>query len=316
MELLVAGLSFSIINYFMKDKETKNKNGKLIFIGTGTSAGVPLVSCLTKPQGPCPTCSDAIKPNSKNRRRNTSILLQKEVNGESKNLLIDCGKFFFQSAIDIFPKYKITKIDSVLLTHEHLDATGGLDDLRDLIPKDESITVHLRQKDLETLKKTHFYLVNSALATGSGVVAQLKFEVYEPETILKINDFEIEQFEVFHGENYMCSAFKFYNIAYLSDVSSIPDKVRPHLENLDLLIIDCLARRLKLDPNKKYSLSHLLLDSSIEEVRKLKPKKAMFVGMCHTIEHHQLNEELDVLKSQGLDIELAYDSMCINIDLQ
>jgi len=145
----------------------------------------------------------------------------------------------------------------------------------------------------------------------------LNFEVYQKETKFTINDIEIEQFEVFHGPKYMCSAFKFYNIAYLSDVSEIPDKVRPHLENLDLLIIDCLARRLKIEPNKNYALSHLLLDNSIEEVRKLKPKKALFVGMCHVIEHHQLNEELALLReSEGLDIELAYDSMCIDVNLQ
>jgi phosphoribosyl 1,2-cyclic phosphodiesterase len=136
---------------------------------------------------------------------------------------------------------------------------------------------------------------------------------------LNIEGIEIEPFEVFHGENYMCSAFKFSNIVYMSDVSVIPDECRPMLENLDLLIIDCLARSLKVEITKtvkKFSISHLLLDGTIEEIRKCKPKKALLIGMCHALEHHQLNEELEKLKSEGLDVEVAYDGMSLDIELK
>ncbi len=66
---------------------------------------------------------DALNPNSKNLRRNTSVLIQTD---KDKNILIDCGKFFFQSAIQWFPFHKIKKIDSVLITHDHADALNGL----------------------------------------------------------------------------------------------------------------------------------------------------------------------------------------------
>jgi phosphoribosyl 1,2-cyclic phosphodiesterase len=115
------GISFSLISLLLRtnQQETK-KESKLIFMGTGTSSGIPLVSCLTKPEKTCKTCLDAIKPNSKNSRRNTSILLQKKVDGEFKNVLIDCGKFFFHGALNLLPKFNVQRIDAVLLTHEHL----------------------------------------------------------------------------------------------------------------------------------------------------------------------------------------------------
>jgi phosphoribosyl 1,2-cyclic phosphodiesterase len=158
------------------------------------------------------------------------------------------------------------------------------------------------------------------LTKSLGVVAKLQFKTFSKEVKkLNIEGIEIEPFEVFHGDNYMCSAFKFSNIVYMSDVSAIPEECRPMLENLDLLIIDCLARSLKLsivESTKKFSISHLLLDGTIEEIRKIKPKKALLIGMCHSLEHNELNGELEKLKSEGLDVEVAYDGMSIDIELK
>ena len=104
----------------------------LIFIGTGTSEGIRRVSCLTRSDNFCKVCKDSIIPGSFNRRRNTSVLITRKINTtEEINIMIDVGKFFYESAINLFPRYNIKKIDSIILTHTHADAVGGLDDLRD-----------------------------------------------------------------------------------------------------------------------------------------------------------------------------------------
>ena len=45
--------------------------------------------------------------------------------------MIDCGKFFYQRSLDLFPKLKLRFIDAILITHSHNDACYGIDDLRD-----------------------------------------------------------------------------------------------------------------------------------------------------------------------------------------
>ena len=89
-------------------------DSNLIFIGTGTSEGIPRVSCLTRSDNFCNVCKDSIIPGSLNRRRNTSILITRKINTtEEINIMIDVGKFFYESAINLFPRYNIKKINSI-----------------------------------------------------------------------------------------------------------------------------------------------------------------------------------------------------------
>jgi phosphoribosyl 1,2-cyclic phosphodiesterase len=103
----------------------------IIFIGTGTSEGIPLLSCLTNEHAPCNVCNDALLPNSKNRRRNTSLLIRVRAvflfnilfssqDERLRNIVIDVGKFFWEAAMSCFPKYNIRFIDSILITHDHI----------------------------------------------------------------------------------------------------------------------------------------------------------------------------------------------------
>ena len=54
-----------------------NSKATVMFLGTGTSEGIPRVTCLTADPPTCPVCIDAMRPGSKNRRRNTSIVVQR-----------------------------------------------------------------------------------------------------------------------------------------------------------------------------------------------------------------------------------------------
>lgn len=108
---------------------------KFLFMGTGTSEGIPVLSCLIEEnQGlkSCNACSKAILPGNKNHRRNTGgAIIYESENGEQKVILIDCGKLWWESALEFFPKFNIKTLSAVLLTHPHHDAVGGLDNLRD-----------------------------------------------------------------------------------------------------------------------------------------------------------------------------------------
>lgn len=109
---------------------------EVIFLGTGTSSQVPAIHCITDKNSDCVTCTDAMKPGSKNRRFCTSAIVRGSKQGcqgcpgTSSTILIDCGKSFYESALRYFPVYGLRNIDALLLTHAHADAMLGLDDLR------------------------------------------------------------------------------------------------------------------------------------------------------------------------------------------
>jgi phosphoribosyl 1,2-cyclic phosphodiesterase len=163
-----------------------------IFLGTGTSGGVPNIPCVTPNSWGCKVCPYSLtEAGRKNQRRNTSLLVRfAHPDGRIRNILVDCGKTFYEGALAWFPRYGVNSIDAVILTHGHADAMLGLDDLRPftrLVPEGGSIRVYLTERTLEVVKGAFPYIVDASLATGSGEIPRLVFETikdpYAPFTV-------------------------------------------------------------------------------------------------------------------------------------
>lgn len=277
---------------------------RVIFLGSGTSEGVPRVTCLTDPDNTCVVCTDSIRPGSKNRRRNTSLLIQRPAaDGDIRNIVIDVGKFFYESAIHWFPEYEARDLDAVVLTHAHADAAGGLDDLRDWTNyRRHPVQVFAREIDMRVLSKTHYYLVPGQGTDSAGSVARLEFELFD-ESPFEVQGLTLIPLTVEHGKGFTTSGFRFGNVCYVPDTSRIPDETAQLMEDCDLLIIDALR------PDSTHG-SHLTIEQAIDEVRRLGPRRAVFTDMAHDVDHEPVNRQLrSLLDSDGLDIQLAYDGM-------
>ena len=113
---------------------------KIVFIGSGVSTAVPnLNHILNGSNEPCPVCTDAMNPESKNRRNNVSIAVIFDspttdggTDRTEKCVLVDVGKTMRDSCLRILPRHGVTEINAIFLTHGHADAVLGLDDVRDL----------------------------------------------------------------------------------------------------------------------------------------------------------------------------------------
>lgn len=283
--------------------------GKLIFLGTGSSDGIPRVSCLTDPDQRCKVCRNAQDPNSKNRRRNTSIAIKYlDRNGAKRNIIIDAGKTFWESAIEFFPENNIRKIDDLIITHAHADAIGGIDYLRDWTNfVQDNVRISLRDQDLESIKKIYFYLFENGRVKTKGPIPKLQFNIID-ENPFNIGDFNITPIPVFHGNDYVSFGYKFGKIAYISDVSKIPISSEKFLIDLDVLIIDALR------PEPTY-FSHFTYNQAIEVIRKFKPKKSFFTDIMCSVEHEETNAILSKLnETERLDIQLAYDGLIIDFN--
>src|SRR5690606_21345242 len=96
-----------------KEIESADVSGQLIFLGTGTSVGVPVVGCG------CPVCKSS---NPRNKRLRCSLVLGLPAG----NLLIDTTPDLRTQLL----REGLGIIHSTLYTPDHADHVFGLDDLR------------------------------------------------------------------------------------------------------------------------------------------------------------------------------------------
>ena len=196
------------------------------FIGTGSSTGCPKPICLLSssalPEHSKLYCKGSRIANegdpkhNKNYRGNPSILIgyrpssSSSTPSPSANIVVDVGKTFREHFIRWIPSlpapYSVPSVDAVVLTHEHMDAYGGLDDLRGVQHFGVTMPVHLSPKTLKVVKGTFPYLFPKPPKPGEVKrhVASVEFNEFAPFKPFDVNGFEITPLPVIHGEDCVC----------------------------------------------------------------------------------------------------------------
>ena len=255
---------------------------KFIILGCGSSMGVP------RPDGYFGNCN----PNDKKNHRTRCCALIKT---KDETILIDTSPDLRQQLID----NRINQIDKVFYSHMHADQTHGINDLRVFyIKKKVPINVYADMDTKKYLMKTFGYCFKN---NSKEYPAILKLNSINQRLSIKDGrkNRNVIPIKVKHGKiNSICYIID-RKLAYISDVSKINEKDYKYFQNLNYLIIDCLWYR--------YHPSHLNLESSLELIRKFKPKKSILTNLHLDLDYQKLKRRLPK------NVVPAYDGLSVNL---
>ncbi|WP_185877398.1 MBL fold metallo-hydrolase [Blattabacterium cuenoti] len=257
---------------------------KITFLGTGNSIGIPIIGSKH------PVC---LSNNSKDKRLRSSIII--EIN--NKYFLIDCSPDFRYQML----KNNYNKIDAILITHEHYDHIGGLEDIRPINNKNNkefiSIPIYSSQRVLENIKKRLFYIYNKK--TNIIKVNLLKIE--KNYNCFSILNEKVYPLFIWHGLLPILG-FRIKNFAYIIDASFIPNSTIRKLNGLDILILNIFKKK----HNKNIISFSNLFSQTLKFIRTIRPKKVYLTHISNTFGFHE-----KIQKNLPKNIYLAYDGLII-----
>ncbi len=265
---------------------------ELIFLGTGTSAGVPMIGC------DCEVCTS---DDPRDRRDRTSALVRyDDIGGVTRQFLIDTAPEMRHQVI----RHRINRIDGVLYTHAHADHIFGLDDLRrfNAVMK-QPIDIYAESFVLDSLRKMFPYIFTPEKNINKSFIPTLIANDLQPEKPLNLFGATWTPIRLLHGRLPILGFridFAGKSLAYCTDVSSIPPESYPLLQDLDVLVIDGLRHR--------HHPTHLTIDQALAEIEQIKPTAAYLTHMAHDIRHAELEPQLPegvYLPHDGLVVEVG-----------
>lgn len=249
---------------------------KIIFLGTGTSTGVPEIGCQ------CEVCTSK---DHRDWRLRTSAVIETE----GKRILIDCGPDFRWQVI----KNRIYQLDGVLITHEHYDHVGGLDDLRPFCRYGE-VNVYAEENVAYAIKTRipYVFAPNKYPGVPNINMHSITLEPFEVAGV------RIVPIRLMHGKLPIVG-YRIEKLAYLTDLKTIPESEFPKLEGVELLVINALRK------DSKHP-THAGLDEAIAYIHRIQPKESYLIHESHKIGLHA-----EVEKTLPPHIHLAYDNLAV-----
>ncbi len=281
---------------------------KLTFLGTGTSSGVPMLGCR------CRVCTSG---DSKDKRLRASALV--EYGGLT--IMVDCGPDFRYQAI----RGGVTHLDAILLTHNHMDHTGGLDDTRALnLCESHPVNIYCQQYVEDSLRKTYAYAFAEPRYQGAPewrthIIGNDPFRVFSnagdevlkwekgfgyhhlPPENVEVKSVEVVPIQGWHLKEKEISVlgYRFGNIAYLTDMNLIEDSEFDKLRGLDAVTINCV----KPGPHH----SHFSLDECLAFFERVGARESYITHISHLLPPHE-----EFARSLPEHVHPAYDGLVLD----
>lgn len=232
---------------------------KLTFLGTGTSQGVPMIGCN------CEICKST---DSRDKRLRASVLFEYD----GTRILIDAGPDFRYQML----RAGIARVDAILLTHNHKDHTGGLDDIRAFN--------YLEKKAVDIYCEK--YVENALRMEYSYAFAEHKYPGAPDWHVHLIdeNPFTINGVEIIpiRGRHFKLPVlgYRIGDIAYCTDMNHIADEEFEKLQGLDHFVINCVRRG--------RHISHFSLEEALTVCKRVGARHSWLTHLSHQLPTYSL----------------------------
>ena len=270
------------------------------FLGTGTSAGVPVIGCQ------CEVCTSA---DPRDRRRRASVCLRfTDGEGHERVILIDTSPDLRQQALEL----GLERCDAILFTHDHVDHTFGLDEVRRFnAVMGSAIDIYAEQETLDFLHRVYRHIFEAEKNINRSFVARLLENELRVGETLDLFGLRFTPLRLLHGRQpvlgFRVEALDASGevaesqpgqlpLAYCTDVSEIPDESWGQLGGLKTLVLDML--RPQSHP------THFSTEEAVSAAEKIAAEQTFFTHMTHDISHADL--ELPA------GMALAYDGLVLS----
>ncbi|MDE6857767.1 MAG: MBL fold metallo-hydrolase [Alistipes sp.] len=259
---------------------------KLTFLGTGTSQGVPVIGCR------CPVCRSA---DPRDKRLRTSAMVEC---GDVR-MVIDAGPDFRYQML----RTGVRRIDAILLTHEHKDHIGGLDDVRafnfvDYPPTIRRVDIYAAPHTAATVRKDFDYAFGLNRYRG---VPEIELHEIDESLPFDVGGVNVVPVAGFHSDRFLTTGYRIGPLAYLTDFNRLTAEEERKLAGVDTLVVNALRW-------ERHS-SHFCVDEALELIGRVAPRAAYLTHMSHEIGLHA-----DVLRRLPEGVLPAYDTLQITIN--
>jgi phosphoribosyl 1,2-cyclic phosphate phosphodiesterase len=251
---------------------------ELLFLGSGTSAGVPMIGC---------TCRVCTSTDPRDSRTRCSVVMSYSSGGQSIRVLVDATPELRLQCV----AQNVMSVDAVVFTHAHADHIMGIDDLRrfNAIRKGP-LDVWTDAATYETLDRCFGY----AFTTQETVLFRPKLVHRLIERPFEIAGMTWTPIPLQHGKAQILG-FRVGNLAYCTDTSHVPESSYELLRGLDVLVLDALQ--------PVAHETHLTIAQAIETAHRIGARETWFTHMSHNVMHAEIDAELPP------GIRLAYDGL-------